>query len=226
MVVAVPLHTIVTSAPDTAVLTDEERVFPSAIVSVALVAGAVIATLLKLAAVAAHQTVRVVPILAAFAAEIPPEVLIAPVIDEVASSVLGANIEALAPVHPIVSRVVAPARAVNDVLAVVMLVVKSGEVIDWIPVNVFAASVLAIVADVVGKVMVVPSVPANVREFDTLSFFVVATIEASYLKSQLAAVDPLANIQVKSAVVHDASVTIVFPPDEFIIRVPVLLFTT
>ena len=36
----------------------------------------------------------------------------------------------------------------------------------WCPVKVLPASVLAKVAEVVGKVMVVPSVPAKVREFD------------------------------------------------------------
>jgi hypothetical protein len=64
----------------------------------------------------------------AFAAEIPPEVLIAPVIEVVASRVLGANRDALDPVPPIVNKVVAPAKAVNEVEVVVTLVVRSGEV--------------------------------------------------------------------------------------------------
>ena len=72
--------------------------------------------------------VIVVPMFKDLAAEIPPEVLIAPVIEEVASSVDGANNEALAPVPPMVSNVVAPAKAVNDVELVVILVVMSGEV--------------------------------------------------------------------------------------------------
>ena len=41
---------------------------------------------------------------------------------------------------------------------------NEGEVIVCTPVNVFAASVRAIVADVVGNVIVVPSVPASVSE--------------------------------------------------------------
>ena len=54
--------------------------------------------------------------------------------------------------------------------------VNTGFVIVCTPVNVFAASVLAIVALVEGKVIVVPSVPESVSVFDTVSFFHVATL--------------------------------------------------
>lgn len=90
----------------------------------------------------ACQSSIVVPIVAtvqifnALAALIPPDVLIAPVVDDVVSSVLGANIEADAPVPQIVKRVVAPAQAVKDVEAVVTLVVCAGEVIVCTPVKV------------------------------------------------------------------------------------------
>ena len=80
--------------------------------------------------------VPLVPMLRALAAEIPPEVLMAPVIELVVSKVLGANSEAAAPVPPIVRSVVAPAKAVNETDGVVILVVMAGEVILWIPVNV------------------------------------------------------------------------------------------
>ena len=55
-------------------------------------------------------------------------------------------------------------------------VVKDGEVMVWTPVNVFAASVRANVALVVGNVMVVPSVPANVNELLTVNDLPEATI--------------------------------------------------
>ena len=51
---------------------------------------------------------------------------------------------------------------------------NTGEVIVCTPVNVFAASVLAIVAEVEGKVIVVPSVPAKVSELEKLPFLPVA----------------------------------------------------
>ena len=108
--------------------------------------------------------VPVVPILSAFAAEIPPEVLIAPVTELVVSRVDGAKSDALAPVPPIVRSVVAPAKAVKEVDGVVILVLMAGEVMVWTPVNVCAASVRAIVALVVGKVIVVLSVPVMVIE--------------------------------------------------------------
>ena len=73
-------------------------------------------------------TVTVVPAFIAFAALMPPLVRIAPVVLLVASSVDGAKSDALAPVPPIVRSVVAPAKAVNDVLAVVTLVVNAGDV--------------------------------------------------------------------------------------------------
>jgi hypothetical protein len=72
--------------------------------------------------------VPVVPILSALAAEIPPDVRIAPVIELVVSKVDGANKEADAPVPPIVSNVVAPAHAVKEVDPVVTEVVKLGDV--------------------------------------------------------------------------------------------------
>lgn len=55
-------------------------------------------------------------------------------------------------------------------------VVKFGDVIVWTPVNVFAASVLARVAEVDGNVIVVASVPAKVRELLIATFFPLATI--------------------------------------------------
>jgi hypothetical protein len=61
--------------------------------------------------------------------------------------------------------VVAVALAIEKVVdGVVMEVVTSGEVIDWTPVKVCAASVRATEAEVVGKVIVVASVPASVME--------------------------------------------------------------
>jgi len=80
--------------------------------------------------------VPVVPIFKALAAEIPPEVRMAPVIELVVSRVEGANSEAEAPVPPMVRRVVAPAKAVKEVDGVVIEVVIAGEVIDCTPVNV------------------------------------------------------------------------------------------
>jgi hypothetical protein len=80
-------------------------------------------------AVRRPSKVPVVPTFRALAAEMPPEVRIAPVIEEVASSVDGKNVDALAPVPPRVRSAVAPARAVKDVLDVVIDVVISGEVI-------------------------------------------------------------------------------------------------
>lgn len=82
--------------------------------------------------------VPVVPILSALAALMPPLVLIAPVVLLVASNVEGKNEDAEAPVPPIVINVVAPANAVKEVDGVVTEVVKSGDVKDWIPVNVCA----------------------------------------------------------------------------------------
>lgn len=51
---------------------------------------------------------------------------------------------------------------------VVRLVVMSGEVIDWTPVKVCPASVRAMVALVLGKVIVVESVPSRVRDLLTI----------------------------------------------------------
>lgn len=101
---------------------------------------------------AATPIVSEVPIHALLAALSPPLVRIAPVMLLEASSVEGANSEALAPVPPMVNNVVAPAKAVNEVEAVVIDVVISGLVIDCTPVNVCAASVRAMVAVVVGNV--------------------------------------------------------------------------
>lgn len=50
-------------------------------------------------------------------------------------------------------------------------VVSAGEVIVWTPVNVCPASVRAIVAEVVGKVRVVASVPSRVRVFKKFKVF-------------------------------------------------------
>ncbi len=72
--------------------------------------------------------VPVVPILRAFAAEIPPEVRIAPVVGLVVSRVDGINSDAEAPVPPIVRSVVAPAKAVKETEPVVIEVVKAGDV--------------------------------------------------------------------------------------------------
>ena len=71
-----------------------------------------------------------VPMFRALSALIPPDVLIAPVVELVVSSVDGMNTEALAPVPPSVRSVVAPARAVKEAVGVVILVVIAGEVID------------------------------------------------------------------------------------------------
>lgn len=89
--------------------------------------------------------VIVVPILSALAALMPPLVRIAPVVLVVVSSVDGKNEDAEAPVPPMVINVVAPAKAVNEVDGVVIEVVMSGLVNDWTPVNVCAASCLAVV---------------------------------------------------------------------------------
>lgn len=124
-------------------------------------------------------TVRVVPMFPALAAEIPPDVRMAPVVEDVVSSVDGAKSEAEAPVPPIVSKVVAPAKAVNEVEAVVTLVVIAGEVIVWTPVNVCAASVLAMVAVVVGKVIVVLSVPVRVSVLFAVSVFPLAIVSVA-----------------------------------------------
>ena len=74
-------------------------------------------------------TVSVVPNHACLAADKPPEVLIAPVMLLVASRVDGKNVDAAAPVPPKVKSVVAPAHAVNEVDACVMLGVVAGLVI-------------------------------------------------------------------------------------------------
>ena len=60
---------------------------------------------------------------------------------------------------------------------VMTAVVSAGEVIVWTPVNVLAASVLAIVADVVGNVIVVESVPARVMELFAVNVLALATVK-------------------------------------------------
>ena len=113
--------------------------------------------------VIAPPNVPVVPIFNAFAALMPPLVRSAPVVLDVASSVDGRNVDALAPVPPNVNRVVAPAHAVNETVGVVTEVVKSGEVNDWTPVNVCAASCRAVVYAASSNVTVLAAVgPANV----------------------------------------------------------------
>lgn len=57
----------------------------------------------------------------------------------------------------------------------VIVAITGAEVNVCTPVKVCAASVRAIVAEVVGKVCVVPSVPATVKEFDTVSVLPAAT---------------------------------------------------
>lgn len=57
-------------------------------------------------------------------------------------------------------------------------VVNDGEVIVCTHVNVLAASVLAIVAEVDGKVIVVPSVPARVRVLENVPTFPEAAFTA------------------------------------------------
>jgi hypothetical protein len=89
--------------------------------------------LASVVSVACHSSIEVhivsvVQMFQALAADIPQEVLIAHVVEDVVSSVLGANIEALAHVHHIVRSVVAQARAVNEAEAVVILVVNAGDV--------------------------------------------------------------------------------------------------
>jgi hypothetical protein len=65
---------------------------------------------------------------------------------------------------------VAPAETPEPVDSPEMAgVVRAGEVIVWTPVNVCPASVLAMVAEVDGKVMVVESVPSRVKDFKKLS---------------------------------------------------------
>lgn len=161
--------------------------------------------------------------LPALAAEIPPEVRIAPVVEEDVSSVLGANKDALAPVPPIVRSVVAPANAVNEVDGVVMLVAMSGDVIVWTPVNVFAASVRARVADVVGNVIVVASVPARVSVLFMVATLPEATVVPSYIKSQLAAVVGVATNAVNKPDVAAHRITIVFEPEDCTVTAPVEL---
>ena len=83
----------------------------------------------------------------------------------------------------------------------------------WWPVKVLAASVLASVADVVGNVMVVPSVPARVRELETVSSFPEATLSARYDADQFPAVVGVATSAVKIADVPPARTVMVLAPD-------------
>ena len=109
---------------------------PSARVNVALAAGAVIVTLLTvLCAVIAPAIFASPPTHRAFVTPRPPAVLREPVEMELLSKVPGMATLAVAPVPPMVSRVVAPAKAVKVVLAVVKLVVKAGEVALTVPEN-------------------------------------------------------------------------------------------
>jgi hypothetical protein len=104
---------------------------------------------------------------------------------------------------------------------------NTGDVIVCTPVNVFAASVLAIVADVEGNVIVVQSVPARVREFDTDSFFHIETIVHSYCLAQLLLVVQVVSLQYTIAnvpvsnvrkIVHQLLCTVTNPVDEFLIK--------
>lgn len=94
------------------------------------------------------------------------------------------------------------------------------------PVKVCAASVQAIVADVVGNVIVVASVPARVRVFDTDNFLPEATTSATYQNDHEAVpVPPAVLIQVTYAEVLPARTTREFAPDVCMVTAPVLLFT-
>ena len=101
-------------------------------------------------------------------------------------------------------------------------VVKAGEVIVCTPVNVFAASVRAMVALVLGNVIVVPSVPARVKELLIVSVLLAAP-KAS-VPSLVVTVRPFVKVKVFPSV--PASVILllavkVFP--EATVKVPVVL---
>lgn len=97
-------------------------------------------------------SVMFAPTLRALAAEMPPLVRIAPVVLDVASSVDGTSMDALAPVPPMVSRVVAPAKAVNDVELVAMLPATETPVFPMVKTLVpVATPVVALMAALVRK---------------------------------------------------------------------------
>jgi len=99
-------------------------------------------------------------------------------------------------------------------------------VIACAPVNVFAASVRAIVALVDGNVIVVASVPARVRVFDAESILPSVIFTPIYDALQEAAVVPEVRIQVNIARVFPARIRTTLAPDEFTVTAPVLLFRT
>lgn len=92
------------------------------------------------------------------------------------------------------------------------------------PVKVFAASVLAIVAEVEGNVMVVASVPARVRELEADNTFSSVMFNQMYIADQEAPVVPDVRIHVTKQRVHGHSIRIVLAPELCIITSPVELF--
>ena len=89
------------------------------------------------------------------------------------------------------------------------------------PVKVLAASVRAIVAVVVGKVIVVASVPANVIVLLAVSTFPEAVFAPEYEKLQFAAVVGVAIKAVSITTVVDPRITTVFAPDDCTVISPV-----
>jgi hypothetical protein len=84
--------------------------------------------------------------------------------------------------------------------------------------------VRAIVAEVDGNVIVVPSVPARVREFDAESTFPSVILIQIYIANQDEAVVPDVKIQVTVQRVHGQSTLTVFAPEDCMVTFPVELF--
>ena len=87
--------------------------------------------------------------------------------------------------------------------------------------KVLAASVLAIVAEVVGNVIVVASVPANVRVLLAVSTLLSATKVPTYRAVQLAAVVPVICMHVTIALVFGPRMRSKLPPLLLIVIEPV-----
>lgn len=93
-----------------------------------------------------------------------------------------------------------------------------------VPVKVWAASVRAIVADVEGNVMVVVSVPANVRLLLKRPFFPLIAVALMGIHNQEVVLVPDVNIQVinndvRSVTLVFFSKKIVLPPEDCIVNV-------
>ena len=88
----------------------------------------------------------------------------------------------------------------------------------------FAASVLATVADVVGNVIVVLSVPANVKVLLAVNNLPLEILIPRYIMLQDEASVPDVKMHVTIERVFPAKTPTAFPPDEFIVMAPVLKF--